>query len=93
MSTCYNHEDTVARCMDSILMQKVDFDYEVLVCDDCSGDNSQEIFLRYKDKFKNIKFLFKQKTTMAIKGKWWQIFDQQWCISASQRAISCFVRK
>ncbi|MCH9844716.1 MAG: glycosyltransferase family 2 protein [Alphaproteobacteria bacterium] len=58
---CYNHEDTVVRAMDSILMQKVDFDYEILVCDDCSGDKSQEILLRYKDKFKHIKFLFNKK--------------------------------
>ena len=59
--SCYNHEDTVVRAMDSILMQKVNFDYEVLVCDDCSGDKSQEILLRYKDKFKHIKFLFNKK--------------------------------
>jgi len=47
----YNHEKFVAQAIDSILMQKVDFDYEVVIGEDCSTDNTREIVIDYKRKF------------------------------------------
>jgi len=32
----FNHEKYIAQALDSILMQKVDFNYEILVGDDAS---------------------------------------------------------
>jgi glycosyltransferase involved in cell wall biosynthesis len=58
----YNHEKFVARAIDSILMQKVDFDYEVVIGEDCSTDNTREIVLGYKEEFPNkIRLLLNQK--------------------------------
>jgi len=47
----YNHEKYIAEALDSILMQEVDFRYEIVVGDDCSTDNTRQILLEYKEKF------------------------------------------
>jgi len=62
----YNHEKYIAQALESILMQKVDFDYEVIVCEDCSTDKTRDIILQYADKFKNIKLCFNKKNYGAV---------------------------
>jgi glycosyltransferase involved in cell wall biosynthesis len=50
----YNVEFFLARCLDSILKQKVDFRYEIIAVNDCSTDSSFSILLDYKNKYDNI---------------------------------------
>ncbi|MEI6827060.1 MAG: glycosyltransferase [Desulfuromonadales bacterium] len=54
----YNHEKYLAQALDSVLMQKVDFNYEILVGEDCSTDNTRNIlmdyYLKYPDRIKPI---------------------------------------
>ncbi|WP_373032846.1 glycosyltransferase [Sulfurovum sp.] len=47
----YNHEKYIAEALDSILMQEVDFRYEIVVGEDCSTDNTRQILLEYRDKY------------------------------------------
>ena len=44
----YNQESYVAQALDSILMQKTDFRFEIIAADDCSTDRTQEIILDYQ---------------------------------------------
>lgn len=48
---CYNHGPYLRRCLDSILSQKVNFRYQIVIGDDCSTDNSQEILREYEQKY------------------------------------------
>lgn len=49
----YNEEDMIRDCLDSILGQETDFDYEVIVVDDGSEDGTGEIlYSEYVDKVK-----------------------------------------
>jgi len=50
----YNHAQYIRQALDSILMQKVNFKYEIVIGDDCSSDNNQEIIREYADKYPNI---------------------------------------
>lgn len=50
---CYNVENTLIRALDSIAFQKVNFDYEVIIIDDASDDNTYEKAISYR-KIKNI---------------------------------------
>jgi glycosyltransferase involved in cell wall biosynthesis len=50
----YNVEKYLARCLDSILMQKVNFYYEIIAVNDSSTDSSREILLAYKNKYENL---------------------------------------
>lgn len=47
----YNQEKYVAKALDSILMQKTDFDFEIIAADDCSTDKTQEIILDYQKNY------------------------------------------
>jgi len=50
----YNVEKYLIRCLDSILNQKVNFNYEIIAVNDCSTDSSLSILNDYKQKFDNI---------------------------------------
>lgn len=43
----YNHEDYIRQALDSIIIQKTDFIYEILIGDDCSPDSTQNIIRKY----------------------------------------------
>jgi len=51
--TCYNFEKYIARCIDSVLEQKTDFDMEIIVADDCSNDLSYDIIKTYDGKIRH----------------------------------------
>jgi glycosyltransferase involved in cell wall biosynthesis len=50
----YNVEKYLARCLDSILKQQVEFSYEIIAVNDCSTDSSFSILLDYKKNYHNI---------------------------------------
>lgn len=50
----YNHESFIRRAFDSFLMQKVDFEYEILIHDDASTDSTQEIIKEYCNLYPNL---------------------------------------
>lgn len=47
----YNHEAFVAQAIESVLMQKTDFDFELVIGEDCSTDKTREIVNGYKSKY------------------------------------------
>lgn len=50
----YNHVGSIARCLDSILEQQTDFDFQVLVADDASTDGTSDIVREYATRDKRI---------------------------------------
>lgn len=44
----YNHEKFIAPAIDSVLMQQVNFDYEIVIGEDCSTDNTRDIVIDYQ---------------------------------------------
>jgi glycosyltransferase involved in cell wall biosynthesis len=49
----YNHERFIEQAIESVLAQQADFDYELLIGEDCSTDNTAEIVRRYQRKHPN----------------------------------------
>ena len=43
--TTYNHEKFIAEAINGILIQEVKFDYEVVIIEDCSTDNTRDIVI------------------------------------------------
>ena len=65
----YNHEKYIKECLESIVTQKCDFDFEVIVGDDCSTDNTRVIVQEYVDKYPNIvKPLYHEKNVGPVKN-------------------------
>lgn len=50
----YNHEMYVAQAIEGVLMQKINFPYEIVICDDFSTDNTRNILMSYKNKFSEL---------------------------------------
>lgn len=44
----YKHELYIKQAIESILMQKVDFAWEIIIADDCSPDRTREIIIKYQ---------------------------------------------
>lgn len=67
----YQHMDFIAQCIDSILMQKVDFEYEILLGEDASQDGTREICIEYaKNHSDKIRlFLHSRENNIEIDGK------------------------
>ncbi len=50
----YNHEKYIRQALDSIVSQKTDFDFEILVGEDCSTDSTRDILKEYEKKYPNL---------------------------------------
>lgn len=50
----YNHEKYIHQAIESVLKQKVNFDYEIIIGDDASTDNTQEIIKGFQERFPDI---------------------------------------
>ena len=48
---CFNHENFIEDALNSFLMQKTDFPWEVIVHDDASTDNSAAIIEKYAERY------------------------------------------
>ena len=65
---CYNHAPFLRKCLDSILMQKVNFRYQVVVGEDCSTDNSREILREYEEKYPDIFVMLYNEKNLGPSG-------------------------
>lgn len=70
----YNHEKYISQALEGFFKQRVDFEYEILINDDCSTDKTQEIITEYQSRYPNI-----------IKP----IFQKANKYSQGERAINC----
>jgi len=67
----YNHENYIKQCLDGIIFQKTDFDFELLLGEDSSTDNTRDICIHYANKYPNIirLFLHHRENNIIINGK------------------------
>ena len=49
----YNQEKFIGQAIESIMMQKTGFDYQLVIGEDCSADNTRSICETYASKFGN----------------------------------------
>lgn len=54
---CFNVEKTLARASDSIFMQRVSFDYEVIIVNDASTDSTLSVAEQYRAQHREIKVI------------------------------------
>jgi glycosyltransferase involved in cell wall biosynthesis len=66
----YQHAEFIAECLDSILRQKTDFDFEILLGDDASTDGTRQICLEYAEKYpdKIRLFLHHRDNNIRVEG-------------------------
>jgi glycosyltransferase involved in cell wall biosynthesis len=64
----FNHEKYIADAIESFLMQKTDFKYEILIHDDASTDRTVEIIKEYEKRYPDIIRPILQKENQHSKG-------------------------
>ena len=57
----YNHEKFIRQALDSIIMQKINVSYEIIILDDASTDGTPKILKEYKQKYPQIITLYLRK--------------------------------
>lgn len=65
----YNQEKYIRQCLDGFIMQKTDFEFEVIIHDDASTDSTAEIIREYEEKYPNIIKPIYQIENQYTKGK------------------------
>jgi glycosyltransferase involved in cell wall biosynthesis len=66
----YNQEQYIAQTIECALAQKVDFDYEIVIGEDCSTDKTREICLRYQEKYPNIIRVITSDKNVGLLDNW-----------------------
>jgi len=64
----YNHENYIRKAIESCLMQKTSFPYEIIIHDDASTDGSAKIIQEYADKNPELIIPILQKENQYSKG-------------------------
>ena len=57
----FNHEHYIERALKSVISQKTDFEYEILIGDDASTDSSIEILRKYSKMYPQIRLFVREK--------------------------------
>jgi glycosyltransferase involved in cell wall biosynthesis len=73
LSVClitYNHGRYIREALDGIVMQQVDFSWEIIVADDCSKDNTRDIVREYADKYPGLFNLVFQEKNVGPARNW-----------------------
>ncbi len=67
----YQHEMYIRQCLEGVLMQQTNFDFEILIGEDASSDKTREICIEYAEKFPDkIKlFLHARENNILTYGK------------------------
>ena len=78
----YNQEQFIAEAIESALSQQVTFENEIIICDDCSTDNTAKIIQSYEERYPGkVKAVFAEKNNGMLKNwekvlKNWEKFDR-----------------
>ncbi len=101
----YNHAKYVAQALDSILMQRTDFDFEVVVADDCSSDSTLNIIKEYQQQHSQLRVLPAeahvgisrnyQRGFAACRGRYIAVLegDDYWISPRKLQAMSAFLNR
>ena len=66
----YNHAPYLKEAIEGVLMQKTDFDFELIICNDNSPDNSDEVIKPFAEKFpEKIKYYKHEKNIGFVENQ------------------------
>lgn len=62
----YNKQETLSVAIESVMMQKTDFPYKLIILDDCSTDNSNKIAREFKSKYPDKIAIVKNRKNLKL---------------------------
>lgn len=73
--TTYNQAQYVAQAIESVLMQRCNFSYRLLIRDDCSTDNTFELCKEYQERYSDCIFVYQSDKNEGIIQNYIALFD------------------
>lgn len=64
----FNHEKYISQTIDGFLMQKTNFQFEIIICEDKSTDSTAQIIREYEKKYPELFVTFYHKENLYSKG-------------------------
>ena len=61
----YNHEKYIVQAIESILTQKTEYSFELIIGEDCSTDNTRSIIKKYEEEYPDIIRVIYQKSNQG----------------------------
>lgn len=79
LSVClitYNHANYIRQAIEGVLMQEVDFSWNLIIADDFSTDGTREILLEYKQKYPDFISLILQEKNVGPAQNWIDLLNK-----------------
>ena len=70
----YNHEHFIRQCLESVINQNINFDYEIVIGEDKSKDNTLSICEEYSQRYPELIKIIKRDKNLGITGNWIDTF-------------------
>jgi glycosyltransferase involved in cell wall biosynthesis len=64
----YNQEHLLAKTLDALLAQQCDFQYEIIIGDDCSIDGTREIIRKYAKTYSCVRYIFNENNLGLVRN-------------------------
>jgi glycosyltransferase involved in cell wall biosynthesis len=64
----YNQQETIRQTIDSVINQKTNYDFEIIIGDDCSSDHTPEIITEYQHKYDFVYSILSNKNTGVVEN-------------------------
>src|SRR5690554_233263 len=66
----YNHEDYIEKCLNGILIQKTNFNFEIILGEDDSKDATRQICIKYAKQYPDkIRLFLRDRTLTQLKDE------------------------
>lgn len=78
LSVCiitYNHFSYIERAINSVISQKTNFKFQIIIADDASTDGTQSLLLNFKEKFPEIITIIQQKKNIGAAKNWLKLIQ------------------
>jgi len=75
----FNRANTIGDAVESVIKQKADFDYNLIVVDNHSTDGTTEKLKEFAEKYPNVIHIIPERTDLGIGGCWNVAIDDERC--------------